>query len=206
MATETPVVEAPVTPPPVADAAPPVTPPPAPPPVADAVPPVTPVEPPAVPVVAAPPLQPYTLAAPAGGDQWFDSTDLTALARRTHDKGLTREQAQAVVADQAAALENLSATYRAQTEADPHYGGIHLANTQRLGNLALDKLRPAGTPQGDALRHALGKTGLINHLAVVSFLADLGALMAEDRPGGPMTSGGTAQPDLARRLYPNAKS
>lgn len=142
----------------------------------------------------------YTLAIPEGAKGLIDETDLKAFEAQARAKGLSNDQAQAILAEQADALATQSAAFRTTTEADPIYGGAKLPETQRLAALALDKLRPAGTPHGAAFRSMLVKTGYGNHLEVVSLLADLGKLMAEDTH---VASGGGGAPtrDAATVLY-----
>lgn len=124
----------------------------------------------------------YELSLPAGSESWLDESDLTAFAGMAKAEGWTNEQAQERVNRHADALVAQSEAFRAATEKDPDYGGDKLQETQRLAQLALDKVRPAGTPRGDAFRRILAKTGWGNHVEVVSFLADLGKMAAEDRP------------------------
>jgi hypothetical protein len=145
----------------------------------------------------------YTLAIPEGAEAWFDDTDLKQIEKLARKGGLTNEEAQDFVDDTADSLAEQSAAFRAITAADPDYGGDHLTETTRLARLALDAVRPAGTPHGDALRRILAKTGFGNNLEVVSFLADLGKLMAEDRPGGSGGGGGGGKRDPAAVLYDN---
>lgn len=142
----------------------------------------------------------YALTVPAGSETWLDTTDVQALEVSARAKGWTNEQAQAAIDQQADARAAMSAQFRTETEADPIYGGDHLTETQRLATLALDKVRPAGTPAGDGIRRLLAKTGYGNHLQVVSMLADLGKLMAEDKPAGG-GGGGAKHRDAATVLY-----
>lgn len=141
----------------------------------------------------------YTLKIPEGAESWLDDSDLKALETKARAKGLTNEQLQQVVDERADELAAQSAVFRAATEADPIYGGDKLQETQRLSKLGLDRVRPAGTKEGDAFRTFLNKTGYGNHIEVVKVFADLGKLMAEDGH----VQGGGAKPakDVAATLY-----
>lgn len=148
---------------------------------------------------AAPPTV-YALTVPAGAAGWLDASDLTQFETVARAKGWTPEEAQAAIDEHADALVAQSASFKTELEGDTTYGGAQLAQTQRLAERALDRVRPAGTPGGDALRRLLVKTGYGNKLEVVSFLADLGKLMAEDTPAnGP--GGGSAARDPLTVLY-----
>jgi len=141
----------------------------------------------------------YTLTLPEGGR--FDTEDLKAFESVARAQDLTNEAAQQMLAEHAAAIDAQTAHFLEQTKADTTYGGEKLADTQRLAKLVLDKVRPVGTPHGDALRAMFEKTGYGNHLEVISFLADLGKLMDEDG-GAAGTSGASArQRDAATVLY-----
>lgn len=188
----------PATPPPDPQTPPPATPP--------AVPPTPPATPPATPPPdgqTPPPAAPekYDLKVPQGAESYLDAQDLKAFESVVRAKGLTNEQAQAAIDEHADALAAQSAAFRSQTEQDPTYGGEKLAETQKLASAALDKIRPAGTPRGDALRRVLAKTGYGNHLEVVALLADLGKMMAEDKPGSGGSGGGAPAKDAATVLY-----
>lgn len=154
----------------------------------------------------APPEQPkapekYALTIPEGGDVWLNDDDLKQLETIARKEGLDNEAAQALVDDHVAALAEQSKTFRAQVLADDTYGGDHFADTERFVKTVLDKVRPAGTPRGDALRSLLSKTGYGNHLEVISFLADLGKLMVEDTPARGGGGHGTPVKDAAEMLY-----
>lgn len=132
----------------------------------------------------------YALKLPEGAKDFLDTTDLASIEKLARSKNWTNEEAQAALEEHADALAGQSTAFRAQVEADPTYGGDKLEETQRLARTALDKIRPAGTPRGDAFRKLLVKSGYGNNLEVVSMLADLGKLMAEDQPGAGGSGGG----------------
>lgn len=146
----------------------------------------------------------YKLTIPEGAETYLDATDLKALETRARAKGLTNEQAQAVVTEHVETIAAQSAAYRAETEADATYGGDRLKETQRLANLALDRMAPVGDPQGDALRRDLVRSGFGNKLSVLAALSRLGKLMAEDGPltGSPAGGRRDDKQAVADALYP----
>lgn len=128
------------------------------------------------------PPEKYSLSVPTGAEAWLGESDLAQFEIVAKKEGLTNEQAQLVIEREADRLVAQSTVFRAQTEADAEYGGEKLAQTQKLGGALLDRVRPAGTPRGDAVRALLAKTGYGNHIEIVALLADLGKMMAEDSP------------------------
>jgi hypothetical protein len=140
----------------------------------------------------------YELTIPEGG--YVDESDLAALETVARAEGWTNEQAQARLTSYAALGKAQGDRFLADTTADPVYGGANLAETQRLARAALEKVRPAGTPRGDALRRILDKSGYGNHIEIVSLWADLGKLMAEDAPTSTGASG-SGPTDHAAKLY-----
>lgn len=148
----------------------------------------------------------YALKVGKDAATFIDDADLKTLEAFARDKGLTNEQAQILVDARANALLEQSVTFRAMTEADPVYGGDKLAETERLAKLTLDKIRPAGTPRGDAFRKILAKTGYGNNLEIVSLLADLGKSLTEDEPGGEGASTAHGKGDAASKLYDHPDS
>ena len=169
------------------------------PPVAGTPPPAAPVEKPAAPPAPVVP-EKYDLKIPDGAEVFLTQADLEPIIAIAREHKLDNAGAQALVTQHAEAVANASAAARAVTEADPTYGGEHLDETQQLAKLALDTIRPAGTPRGDGLRALLTKSGYGNHLEVVSFLADLGRTMREDTP---VAGGARPRPskDPAQVLY-----
>lgn len=128
----------------------------------------------------------YELTLPEGGR--LTANDLKGIEAVARAEGWTNEEAQARLNAHSEAIEAQSAAFLAETEADPTYGGEKLEETQRLARAVLEKVRPAGTPRGDALRGILNRSGYGNNLEVIAFLADLGKMMREDgheqAPGG----------------------
>jgi len=148
----------------------------------------------------------YDLKLPAGAEAWLDESDLAQISTVAKQHGWTNDEAQARLEEHADALVAQSAAFRAQVEADNDYGGDKLEQTQRLAAQVLDRVRPKGTPRGDALRKILVKSGYGNNLEVVSFLADLGKLMAEDQPTMRSGGGGATNEDAASKLYDHPTS
>lgn len=150
------------------------------------------------------PPEKYELVIPQGAERWIDPEDIEGVESLARARGWSNEDAQAELEDHVAIVKAQSAAFRAETVADEVYGGKHLAETQRLARLALDNVRPAGTPRGDAIRRILGKTGYGNNLEVLSMLADFGKLMAEDHPlgGAPGGRAGAKEKTLEEELYP----
>jgi hypothetical protein len=158
----------------------------------------------AAPAAPTPP-EKYELKVPEGGH--IDGTDLVLVEKIARTQGLSNADAQALLDDHADALAAQSARFLADTTADSMYGGAKLEQTQKLARAALDRLRPKGTPQGDALRTLLDKSGYGNHLAVISLLADIGKAMAEDSPIASIgASSGAPATSEAAAFYPHPSS
>jgi hypothetical protein len=140
----------------------------------------------------------YTLTLPDGGR--IDDHDLATIEALARESNWSNEEAQARLEAHAEFIESHSQAFRTITESDPVYGGRHLEETTKFADAALNKIRPKGTPHGDAFRALLFKSGYDNNLEVVAFLADLGKSWAEDGTAG----GGGATPesdDIATALY-----
>jgi len=145
----------------------------------------------------------YDLKLPDGGR--IDAEELTHFEKIARSQNWTNDKAQQAINDHATALESQSQRFLEATKADPDYGGDKLADTQKLARAVLDRVRPAGTPRGDALRQLLDKSGYGNNLEVISFLADLGRMTAEDSAtGGTRTTAGSRDP--ASVLYGGTKT
>jgi len=145
----------------------------------------------------------YALTLPDGGR--IDEHDLATIEAHARQQGLTNDEAQALVTPHADAINAQSARFTDETKTDAVYGGAQFDSTIKHANAALDILRPKGTPRGDAFRGLLAKSGYGNHLEVVSFLADLGKLMAED---GSYGAGGdqAVSTDAATLIYGTDKA
>lgn len=141
----------------------------------------------------------YELQLPEGGR--IDSNDLAAVEQLARDNDWTKDEAQDHLDAIAESVDAQAARWLTETTADKDYGGDKLATTQKLAMQAVSKIRPEGHPRRASFLAFMNRGGAGNHLEVVSFLADLGKLMAEDSPNLG-TGGGGAQPtDAATKLY-----
>ena len=122
----------------------------------------------------------YELTLPEGGR--LDQSDLDEFVAMAKDKGLTSEQAQAVLTEHAQALAAQADRFLTETKSHPEIGGAHLEAAQKLANAALERFLPATAPEGQAFRSFLTKTGYGNSPAVVLLLSRIGKAMAEDQP------------------------
>jgi hypothetical protein len=188
------------------------------PPAAGAPPPATPpVEPPATPPPAEPPAAPpaatgpatYALTLPAGGH--VDADDLKKIEAMARANQWTNDDAQAFVDERAAQIQAAATGFLEETKAHPVYGGAHFDETQKHVDAAVERFRKPGTPEGDRFKAFLDKSGYGNHIEVMSFLADLGSAMAEDRSTGGLSGGGRGAEatDTATAIYgsgPQVKS
>jgi len=147
----------------------------------------------------------YTLSLPDDINGLIDDTDI-ALIRDTATKSKwSQEDASAAVGELVAMVQAQSSRFLAETTADPTYGGQKLAESQKLAQAVIQKIRPPGHPRYDSFQKFLARGGAGNHIEVVSFLADLGRLMAEDTPPQGRASGAGAK-DAATLLYTHPSS
>lgn len=146
----------------------------------------------------------YELAIPEKST--IDAGDVKMIETIAREQGWSNDEAQAALERHNDSLIEQSARFLADTKADQVWGGDNLAKTQADAKAVLDRVEPATTPEGKALRALLDKSGYGNHIRVVSFLAKLGRMMAEDSPG---QGGGGAQAGAAKStedtLYDNTK-
>lgn len=122
----------------------------------------------------------YELVVPEGDR--IDPDDVKAIEDLARANAWSNEQAQAELTAYHEALVAQSDRFLTVTKADPVYGGDNLAETQRLANSVIAFVRPQDHPRAAAFMKTLTKGGYLNHIEVVSFLADLGKQMAEDKP------------------------
>lgn len=142
----------------------------------------------------------YELTLPEGG--WLTDDDRTKFEAKARAAGLSNDDAQAALEEIALERKAEHDSFVEATTADPTYGGEKLEQTITLANKALDKLRPKGTPRGDALRGLLDRTGYGSHLEVLSLLADIGKAMADDTiPGAKTTDSKTTTTSKAEKFY-----
>lgn len=140
----------------------------------------------------------YALKPAEGG--WVDQADVKMVESIAREQGWSQEEAQARLDAHGEALAKQSEQFLAATKADPEYGGDKLAESQRFATALLDKVRPKGTPRGDAMRKILDKTGYGNHIEILSLLADLGRLAVEDKVGN-LSSGGKGSRTREEIMY-----
>jgi hypothetical protein len=134
----------------------------------------------------------YELAVPAGAEGWLTSQAQDRFAAIAKSNAWTQAEAQTHFEAMVESLTTEREAVKAATLADPEYGATHWPETQRLAESVINRIRPTGHKRADTFRQLLDSTGYGNHVEVISFLADLGKLMAEDRPGGNV--GGSATP------------
>lgn len=144
----------------------------------------------------------YELRIPEGAETVVDAGDLADLAAQAKAHGWTNEEAQEALTAQANLVISKLNKFRADTEADKEYGGANLVESQRLANRVIDRVRPTTHPRAAEFRRILTKTALINHIEVLSFLADLGKLMREDQPPQAGPGAGGEKKSQAAILYP----
>jgi len=145
----------------------------------------------------------YELKLPAGG--LMDTTDLPALEKIARENDMSQEEAQAYLDEMGVTLKAQSDAYLAALKADPDYGGEKLAESQRLANAFVDRMRPVGHARRDSFLKFLNRGGALNHPEVVALLADAGKLMDEDGhvQGAGARSGAV---DTATKMYDHPTS
>jgi hypothetical protein len=141
----------------------------------------------------------YELKVPEGGR--ISPDDVKLVEQIARERGLSNDEAQAVLDDHDEQLELQSGAFLEATKADKEIGGDKLDETLTLAKSALDKIRPKGTPRGDAFRALLNRTGYGNHPEIIAFMAEIGRKMQEDRPGTGSGGGGKAEKSTAEVLY-----
>jgi hypothetical protein len=133
----------------------------------------------------------YSFTVPDEGKVYVDERTTAHIEKIARQAGWSNEEAQAALEEHIGTMRSLSDEFLAQTKADTEYGGERLGETQRLALKAIDRVRPTGHARRDSFLTFLHRFGGTNHIEVVSFLADLGKLMAEDAPGRGTSDGGT---------------
>jgi hypothetical protein len=119
-----------------------------------------------------------------------DADDVKVIETIARENDWTNEEAQAAIERHHEQLVEQSTRFLATTTSDPKWGGDNLAATQALAKAALDRVEPASTQEGKELRALLDKSGYGNHIRIVSFLAKIGKMMAEDTTTGGGGGGG----------------
>lgn len=136
---------------------------------------------------------------PAEGSM-LAADDISLIERIARENNWSNETAQKVVDQQEALRVEQSEGWLAQLKADKTFGGDNLPETQRLANLAVDKLWPKETALGVKVREWLG-LGNNNHPIVVSMLATIGRKALEDG-GASGSPGGNNEPkSITDHLY-----
>jgi hypothetical protein len=113
----------------------------------------------------------------------IDDSDLKVIEAVARENNWSNDEAQAALDRHNSTLVEQSARFLEETKADKVYGGDNLATTQARAKAVLDRVRPADSPRGKAIRALLDKSGYGNHIEIVSLLADLGKMTEEDSPG-----------------------
>lgn len=131
----------------------------------------------------------YELKLPEG-QEYLDADDVKAIEVIGRAKGWSNQQAQAALEEHIEAIDTQKARFLEETKADPVWGGDKLDATLLLANKALDRLHPKGDKEGERFRRMLTRSGYGNNLAVISHLAKLGKMMAEDGSIPAGTAGG----------------
>lgn len=153
----------------------------------------------------------YVLKVPDDSKAFVDAAILTRFEAQAKASEMTNDEAQAFLEDQLTFLRSQATAWETETKADTTYGGEKLAETQRLAQRAIDRIRPDGHARRESFLTFLGRGGAGNNIEVVSFLADLGRMMSEDR--GAIGASGKAgsgpaktNEERARKLYDHADS
>lgn len=120
----------------------------------------------------------------------LDKDDVAAIEVIARENNWTNEQAQAAIQAHHDTLLETSARFLEATKADKTYGGDKLAQSQARAKAVIDRVRPADHPRRAAFTALLDKSGYGNHIEILSFLADLGAMTEED---GAVTGEGAAR-------------
>lgn len=147
----------------------------------------------------------YALKVPDDRKPFADADTLQQIEKIARANDWTNDDAQAALEEHLGLIKTQSDSYAAATKADPDYGGDKFEETQRLSKRAIDRIRPEGHARRESFLTFLGRGGAGNHLEVVSFLADLGKLIGEDKPAHGK-SGGSDTQGAAQKIYDNPKS
>jgi hypothetical protein len=141
----------------------------------------------------------------------LDPSDVDKVAAYARERGLSNEQAQAILDQRHEAatgiterqLEAFAAKrteWETQTWADPELGGTNKDATLANVQLVMDKFAPGADHE---LRKELAATGYGNHPAFVRFVNAIGKAMREDKPVGG-NGPGAGQRSAADILYGNS--
>lgn len=131
----------------------------------------------------------------------LNDSDVKAIELIARENEWTQDEAQLALQNHHDTLLAQSEQFLTETTADKTYGGDNLAKSQARAKAVIDKVRPANHPRRAAFTALLDRSGYGNHIEILSFLADLGALTDED--GGAMGDGSTGgkAKSQAEKLY-----
>jgi hypothetical protein len=135
---------------------------------------------------------------PEASKAYADAGFVSRVEQIARANNWSNEDAQAALEEHLDAARVQATTWAAETHADPTYGGDHLAETQRLAQKVIDRVRPQGHARRDSFLAFLGRGGAGNHIEVASFMADLGRLMSEDSPAHGRSTAGTTGTDASK--------
>lgn len=141
----------------------------------------------------------YTLKLP--DETRLEAEDLTQFEVYARENGMTNDQAQAALEKHHEAIEAQAVRFYEMAKADKDYGGEKLEQSTKHATALLDRVRPKGTPRGDAFRGLLKRTGYGNHPEILAFMADLGKMTDEDPTLGQRPDRSTGNTDMASKLY-----
>lgn len=161
---------------------------------------------PGAPAQGTPPAAPATpipvkLAIPDGAAPFIDETDLRDFEALATREQWSKDDAQGFLAEQVALRKSASDKFLADAKAHPEIGGEHLEAAQRHARSVLDRFLPVTTPDGEALRRGLTKSGFANYPPLVVLLARIGKAMGEDAPGSIGQGQGRADKSFESVLY-----
>lgn len=130
--------------------------------------------------------------------------DLKVIEEQARKANLSNADAQLWVNEQTALLTAQNESFRAETMADKDLGGDHLVETQRLANLAIDRIFPKTDVHRDGFLAFLNRGGANNNIHVVRALSRIGQMMAEDSAvSGKSLTGDGEKKTPAQIMYPN---
>jgi len=156
-------------------------------------------------------------------DSKLVQSDIDRISAIVREKGLSKAEADVLVAEANAAAVAVEArqkeqavmqvkAWQDQVKSDPEIGGEKLAVTQRNAQRVFDTFLPnkkdeKGQDVVHPLRRMLRETGFGDHPEVVRFFNQVGAAMGEDKGlQGQGGGSGNANTSIADKLYNNTPS
>lgn len=131
----------------------------------------------------------------------LSDSDVKAIETIAKENDWTQEEAQRALQQHHDTIVEQSEQFLTDTKADKTYGGDNLAKSQSRAKAVIDKVRPANHPRRAAFTALLDRSGYGNHIEILSFLADLGAMTDEDGGAGGDGSTGGRVVGAAEKLY-----